>query len=88
MRPYLLVAILAIAAGLLSACQTERQREAERQREQQDQNSAAFRAGEAAHEIAKKAEKAAVAVGRKLDDSARKAEEGWKEQARRDREKK
>ena len=51
----------------LSACShpTERQREAQREREESDRNSAAFKVGEAAHEIAKHAEKAAAAAERK-----------------------
>ncbi len=88
MRLKLLFATLAAAILLSTGCETARQREAERQREEQDQKSAAFRAGQAAHEIAKEAEKAAAAAGRKLDESARKAREGWKDQERKDQERK
>lgn len=86
---------LAILAGLIgliltsTACTSQRdgeaRREAERRKEQADQNSAAFRAGQAAHELARKAGHAAAVAGRELDESARKAREGWSEQARRDR---
>ncbi|MBV9771408.1 MAG: hypothetical protein JOZ32_17690 [Bryobacterales bacterium] len=73
----------------LGACSgpTEREREAQREREQRDRNSAAFKAGEAAHEIAKQAAKAAAIAERKLEESARKADEGWKQKAKEDREK-
>jgi hypothetical protein len=54
---------------------------------QRDQSSAAFKAGEAAHEIAKHAEKTAAAAGRELKESARKASEGWKQKEKEDREK-
>jgi uncharacterized protein YceK len=52
-----------------------------------DQDSPAFRAGEAAHEIAKHAEKTAVEAERQLKENARKAKEGWKQKEREDREK-
>jgi hypothetical protein len=77
---------LILVGGLLCACQTESQREAERRRVEQDRNSAAFKAGQAAHQIAKEAAKVGAAAARKLDESARKAREGWKEQARKERE--
>jgi len=82
----ILLCTLTVAAVISTGCQSQSQREAERRREEQDRSSAAFRAGEAAHKIAKEAERAAAAAGRKLDDSARKAREGWKEQERKDRE--
>ena len=74
---------------IISACSrpTERERDAQRQRDERDQNSAAFKVGEAAHEIAKHAEKTAAAAGRKLEDSAHKAAEGWKQKEREDQEK-
>jgi hypothetical protein len=74
---------------MLSGCsyRSEREREAQREREQRDRDSAAFKVGEAAHEIAKHAEKAAAVAERKLEDSARKASEGWKQKEREDREK-
>jgi hypothetical protein len=66
---------------------TEQQKEAERAREHQDRNSAAYKAGKTARELATEAEKAAAAAGRKLDDAARKAREGWREQENEDRNK-
>jgi vacuolar-type H+-ATPase subunit H len=48
----------------------------------QDRNSPAYKAGETAHDIVKGAEKAAKAAGRKIDESARKAREGWREKSR------
>lgn len=58
-----------------------------RERQQRDQNSVAFKAGEAAHEIAKKAAGAAAEAGRELQENARKAREGWNAKERQDREK-
>ena len=78
----LIVLALSVACG-----PSEREREARHQREEQDRNSAAFKIGEAAHELAKHAEKAAAIAGRKLDEGARKAAEGWKEKEKEDREK-
>ena len=74
---------------LTSACShpSEQPREAQREREERDRNSAAFKVGETAHEIAKQAEKAAAVAGRKLEESARKASEGWKQKEKEDREK-
>ncbi|MDP9169374.1 MAG: hypothetical protein M3N54_02040 [Acidobacteriota bacterium] len=81
--------VTCVALAILSAgCQSESQREAERRRADQDRGSAAFKVGQAAHTIARKAETVAATAGRKLDESARKAHEGWKEQSRTDREKK
>jgi|HubBroStandDraft_6_1064221.scaffolds.fasta_scaffold1375070_1 hypothetical protein len=73
----------------LSACShpSEQQRRAERERDDRDRSSAAFKAGEAAHEIAKQAERTAAAAERKLEESARKASEGWSQKEREDREK-
>jgi hypothetical protein len=62
-------------------------RDVQRERESKDQNSVAFKAGEAAHEIAKHAEKAAATAARELAQGVRKATEGWKEKEREDREK-
>ncbi len=73
----------------LSACfrPSEGERAVQREREERDRNSAAFKAGEVAHEIAKHAEKAAAIAERKLEESARKAGEGWKQKEKEDREK-
>jgi hypothetical protein len=52
----------------------------------EDKNSAAFKAGKMAHKLANETGKAAAAAGRKLQESAHKAHEGWKEQSKEDRE--
>ena len=52
-----------------------------------DRDSPAFKAGEAAHEIAKHAEKTAAEAARELQETARKAKEGWKQKEREDRDK-
>jgi hypothetical protein len=80
-----------LAAGLLtlltlSACSHSSEREAQREREERDRSSAAFKVGEAAHDIAKHAEKTAAAAERQLQDSARKAREGWKQKEKEDHE--
>jgi hypothetical protein len=79
--------MLLIAALLAAGCGTQGQRGAERQRVEQDAKSAAYKAGEAAHRIVREAEKASAAAARKLDESARKAREGWKEEPRKDQDK-
>jgi len=86
--------LMMVAALTMSACSfsgntnRDAQRERElRERELKDQDSVAFKAGEAAHDIAKHAEKAAATAARALDRGVRKASEGWKEKEREDREK-
>jgi len=73
----------------LSACShpSEQRRRVEREQEERDRNSAAFKAGEAAHEIAKQAERTAAAAERKLEEGAHKAREGWKQKEAEEREK-
>jgi len=70
------------ALAILFACSRSHKQEREG-----DRNSAAYKVGEAAHEVAKHAEKAAEAAGRQLNESARKAAEGWKAKEKEDREK-
>jgi hypothetical protein len=81
--------VMALAAAVvvvfLPACHTRQQRDAERERDRQEVNSAAYKAGEAARRIATEAEKASAAAARKVDESARKARAGWREQERKDR---
>jgi hypothetical protein len=77
-------ATVGVVVLFMSACQTQEQRDAERQRERQDPKSTAYKAGEAARRLATEAERASAAAARKLDDSARKAREGWREQERKD----
>ena len=79
------VVLCAVASGCQSDRAREAQREAEQRRVQNDKDSPAFKAGQAAHEIARKTGEAAAAAARKLDESARKAREGWKEQGQKDR---
>lgn len=81
------LALLAILTVSGCSFKTQRQRDAERERQLRDEHSAAFKVGEAAHELAKHAEKAADAAGRALEENARKANEGWKAKDREDREK-
>jgi hypothetical protein len=71
---------LFITITVATGCDTGSRRDAERRREEQDRNSAAFRAGQAAHEVAREADKAAAEAARKLDESAREAREGWRNQ--------
>jgi hypothetical protein len=91
MRIHAAPALATLAVCLaLGGCKSEEQRRAEREaqyrREQADRGSPAYKAGQAAHELARKAEHAAAVAGRELNESARKAREGWKDQAQRDRE--
>lgn len=78
-----------VAAIAMTACSNtgNTSRNAQRERDLKDRDSVAFKAGEAAHEIAKRAEKAAAKAARELDQGVRKASEGWKEKEREDREK-
>jgi hypothetical protein len=78
-----------VAAIAMTACSNtgNTSRNAQRERDLKDRDSVAFKAGEAAHEIAKRAEKAAAKASRELDQGVRKASEGWKEKEREDREK-
>jgi hypothetical protein len=52
---------------------------------ERDQDSPAFKVGEAAHEIAKHAAKTAAEAERQLQENARKAKEGWQKKEREDR---
>ena len=81
--------LMIVAAIAMTACSDsgKTNRDAQRERERKDRDSVAFKAGEAAHEIAKHAEKAAATAARELDQGVRKASEGWKEKEREDREK-
>jgi hypothetical protein len=54
---------------------------------ERDRDSPAFKAGQAAHVIASHAEKTAAEAARELQETARKAKEGWKQKEREDREK-
>jgi type IV secretory pathway TrbL component len=77
--------ILALGSTLaLVSCIGSNQSAAERQ---QDADTAAGKAGKAAHSIAKEGEKAARAAGKKLAEAARQAHAGWEEAAREERQK-
>jgi hypothetical protein len=80
----LVIGVVTLSLGI-GSCRPGPHRVADDQTQAQDKNSPAFKAGEAAHEIVNGAEKTAKAAGRKIDESARKAREGWKEKAREDR---
>ncbi len=80
--------LMIVAAIGMTACSDsgKTNRDVQRERELKDRDSVAFKAGEAAHEIAKHAEKAAARAARELHQGVRKASEGWKEKEREDRE--
>ena len=63
----------------ITACSTPKPR--------QDNNSAAYQAGKAAHGLAKETGKVAEKAAHALREGAREAHEGWKEAAREDHEK-
>ncbi len=87
-RRAFLLSLLGISLGLLLNCAREDPRSAEAaRRQEEDRRSAAFKAGQVAHELAKDSGKIAAAAGRKIEKSAREAGEGWKEQSKQDREK-
>ena len=79
---WLALVALTTLALITGGCQSEQQRESERRRVEQDSNSAAFKAGQAAHKIATEAEQAAEVARRKLTEGVRKAREGWKDEER------
>jgi hypothetical protein len=66
-----MVALLAFGLG---GC--KRESDADRKH---DVDSAAYRAGKAAHQLATEADEAAKKAGRKLDQAAKSAKEGWKD---------
>ena len=72
------LAALSFAAIVMIDCGPH---ESEAQRHH-DANTPAGKAGQAAHRAAVEADRAAAAVGRKLDKVAHDAREGWNEDAR------
>jgi hypothetical protein len=80
---FVLVATPAVLATL-SACGS-RQSEEEQHRQA---NTPAGKVGQAAHKVAVEAGKASRAMGRELDKAARDAHAGWKEDARKEQDKK
>ena len=67
---------------LFSSCTAPRESETQRRA---DADSAAGKAGKAAHTVAIKTEKAAAIAEKKLAHAAHQAHEGWKEAARQDK---
>jgi hypothetical protein len=90
-----LLAIGLVSAAMLAGCRSRDVQAHEDQRQKpdpvvdtrppQNPDSLAYKAGKAAHDVAKETGKAAREAGRKLDEAARNASEGWKEGAREDR---
>ena len=81
MRHKRYVALALVTLGISScrpAYQTDAER-ARRERERRDQDSAAYKAGQKAHQLADEAEKAAEDARRKIREGARKAREGWRD---------
>ena len=83
MEGRLLAPLMIVGLLLAGSCGP---RESDTQRHQ-DANTPAGKVGQAAHRAAVEADKAAAAVGRKLDKAAHDAHEGWKEDARKARDK-
>ncbi len=67
-----------IAALALTACQQRNLRESDT-RTKTDADTAAYKAGKVAHEVAEKSKVAAKEAGVKLKEAARSAKEGWKD---------
>jgi len=67
-----------IAALALTACQRRDLRESDT-RTKTDADTAAYKAGKVAHEVAARSEKAAKEAGVKLKEAAKSAKEGWKD---------
>jgi hypothetical protein len=76
-------ALLLFFAAILSSC---RSTESSEQRHQ-DANTPAGKLGQAAHKVATQADRAGKVVGRKLEQAAHDAHEGWVEAGRTDRKK-
>jgi len=55
--------------------------------QQSADDTAAYKAGKAAHKLAKESEEAAKALGHTIQRDAHEAHEGWKESAQEDRDK-
>lgn len=79
MRVRFLAAPAAIAGLLIVSACTSHESAEQRHR---DANTPAGKAGQAAHKVAVKVDKAGRVVGRKLEQAAHDAREGWNEEAR------
>jgi hypothetical protein len=69
-----IAAVVALLAFGLGGC--KRDSDADRKH---DVDSAAYKAGKAAHQLADETQEAAKKAGRKLDEAAKSAKEGWKD---------
>jgi len=78
------ICILGLVAGL-SSCNSSHRESDGASRNEQDRKSAAFKAGEVAHDLSKEAGKAAKAAGKEVGKEAHELREGWKEAQREDR---
>jgi uncharacterized protein HemX len=76
MRLDRLLPVICLTAGL-AACGRSRNDSENRDRDERDRKSAAFKLGEASHELSKEAGKAAKAAGRELGKEARQVHDGW-----------
>lgn len=79
-------AILVFVAGFTALSGCGPRQTAEQRREAAD--TPAGKVGQAAHRVSVEAGKASRAIGRELGQAAHNAHEGWKEDARKQREKK
>lgn len=79
-----LILCLAAVSLLMNSCVSH-----ETQVERHDEaNTPAGKVGQAAHKAAVEADKAGRVIGKKLEQAAHDAHEGWKEDARKEKEKK
>ncbi len=81
------VILSALLIGLVG-CGRHRMDSGAAEKDRSDEHSAAFRAGEVAHELSKEAGKAAKAAGREVGKDAHEASEGWSQAQRDDRDRK
>ena len=84
MRSGLLIAMITAVLILSAACRPP-ESEAERHREA---NTAAGKLGQAAHKVTVEADKASRVLAKELGKQAHQAHEGWREDARKDDQKK
>lgn len=85
MRLIFYTLILSLALSPLGCGPSRDNQDAARKREEQDRKSAAFKAGEATHELSREAGKAAREAGRELRKEAGEAREGRKAAGREER---
>lgn len=78
MQVRFLTAAAIVSLLIASACTSHESAE----KRHRDANTPAGKAGQAAHKVAVQVDKAGRVVGRKLEQAAHDAHEGWKEAAR------